>query len=83
MGRVLSVEIKSSKVRVAEIEKVGKISRIISCFRFLLPPHLVEDGFIRNPEEVGHLLREELDKRNLQKVKKVHFSIYSTRIAGK
>lgn len=83
MAKVLSIEIKSSKIRVAEIEKRGKRSRIVSCFRFLLPPHLVEDGFIRNPEEVGQILKEELEKRKLHKVKNVHFSIYSTRIAGK
>lgn len=83
MGKILSVEIKHSEVRVVQIEKKGKKSRILSSFRFFIPNGLLEDGFIQDPQELGNKLKEELEKRNLHKVKKVCFSIYSTRIASK
>ena len=83
MGKILSVEVKKSQVRVVEMEQSKQRNKIISCFRFFIPQDLVEDGFVKEPEKLGTLLREELDKRSLHKIKKVHFSIYSSRIAGK
>lgn len=83
MGKMLSIEMKRSQIRVMYVEGTKNRKRVLSCFRFELPAGLVEDGYIEDPKALGKILKEELQKRNLSKVKKTYFSVYSTRIGGK
>ena len=83
MGKMLSIEMKRSQVRVMYVEGTKNRKRVLSCFRFELPAGLVEDGYIEDTKALGKILKEELQKRNLSKIKKTYFSVYSTRIGGK
>ena len=83
MGKMLSIEMKRSQVRVMYVEGTKNRKRVLSCFRFELPAGLVEDGYIEDTKALGKILKEELQKRNLSKVKRTYFSVYSTRIGGK
>lgn len=80
---MLSIEMKRSQVRVMYVEGTKNRKRVLSCFRFELPAGLVEDGYIEDTKALGKILKEELQKRNLSKIKKTYFSVYSTRIGGK
>ena len=80
---MLSIEMKRSQVRVMYVEGTKNRKRVLSCFRFELPVGLVEDGYIEDTKALGKILKEELQKRNLSKIKKTYFSVYSTRIGGK
>ena len=83
MGKMLSIEMKRSQVRVMYVEGTKNRKRVLSCFRFELPAGLVEDGYIEDTKALGKILKEELQKRNLSKIKRTYFSVYSTRIGGK
>ena len=83
MGKMLSIEMKRSQVRVMYVEGTKNRKRVLSCFRFELPAGLVEDGYIEDTKALGKILKEELQRRNLSKIKKTYFSVYSTRIGGK
>ncbi|MDO4276896.1 MAG: pilus assembly protein PilM [Eubacteriales bacterium] len=82
MAKILSIEVGLSQVRVAEIEQKGKKSRMSSCFRFATPQGAVEDGYIRDTQSLGDLLKHELGQRKI-KTKKVSFVVASSRVASR
>ena len=67
MGKMLSIEMKRSQVRVMYVEGTKNRKRVLSCFRFELPAGLVKDGYIEDTKALGKILKEELQKRNLSK----------------
>ena len=80
MAKILCIEPEHSQIRVAVVEKKGRICRVSKCFRFLAPQGAVEDGYIRDTSNLGKKLKEELASRKI-KIKKVCFLASSTRIA--
>ena len=82
MSKVLSIELGYSLVRVLEIDYKTKKPKIYSNFEFKTPENVLEDGFIKQPEELGNALRAELESHGF-KTKQVVFSISSARIASR
>lgn len=83
MGDLLSIEMKQSQMRIVHVQQRGKHVKIKSCFRCIIPDGLVEDGFILNVDALVEVLQEELKKRKLDTIKKISFTVYSTRIVAK
>ncbi len=82
MSKVLSIELGYSLVRVLEIDYKSKKPKIYANFEFKTPENVLEDGFIKQPEELGSALRAELESHGL-KTKETVFSISSARIASR
>lgn len=82
MSKVLSIELGYSLVRVLEIDYKTKKPKIYANFEFKTPENVLEDGFIKQPEELGNALRAELESHGF-KTKQVVFSISSARIASR
>lgn len=82
MSKVLSIELGYSLVRVLEIDYKSKKPKIYANFEFKTPENVLEDGFIKQPEELGSALRAELERHGL-KTKETVFSISSARIASR
>ena len=82
MSRVLSIELGYSLVRVCEVDYKTKKPKIYANFEFKTPDNVLEDGFVKQPEELGNVLRAELERNGL-KTKQVVFSISSARIASR
>lgn len=82
MSKVLSIELGYSLVRVLEIDYKTKKPKIYANFEFKTPENVLEDGFIKQPEELGNTLRAELESHGF-KTKQVVFSISSARIASR
>lgn len=82
MSRVLSIELGYSLVRVCEVDYKTKKPKIYVNFEFKTPDNVLEDGFIKQPEELGNVLRAELE-RNGVKTKQVVFAISSAKIASR
>lgn len=82
MSKVLSIELGYSLVRVLEIDYKTKKPKIYANFEFKTPENVLEDGFIKQPEELGSALRAELERHAL-KTKDTVFSISSARIASR
>ena len=82
MSRVLSIELGYSLVRVCEVDYKTKKPKIYANFEFKTPDNVLEDGFIKQPEELGNVLRAELERNGL-KTKQVVFTISSARIASR
>lgn len=81
-SNILSIEVGSAEVRVAEMREQKKGSIIRGHFRFPIRPGIVEDGYIREPRELGEMLKQELSSRNIS-TKKVSFIVASSRIASR
>lgn len=82
MSKVLSIELGYSLVRVLEIDYKAKKPKIYANFEFKTPENVLEDGFIKQPEELGNALRAELESHGL-KTKDTVFTISSARIASR
>lgn len=80
--RVLSIEIGLIKTRVCEVSYKKKNPHIYQCITFDTPDNTMEDGYIRNKEVFGAVLRENLAKANI-KITNVIFTISSTKIANR
>ena len=83
MEKMLTIEVRNGQIRVMKVRVSGKRIKILSCFRFPIPSGLIEDGYIKDTREVANILKSELAKRKETNIKKVAFSIFSNRIAGK
>lgn len=81
-SNILSVEIGSTEVRVAEMKEQKKGSVIRGHFRFPIRPGIVEDGYIKEPKELGEKLKEELASKVIN-ANKVRFIVSSSRIASR
>lgn len=82
MAKVLNIEVGSAEVRVVQLERLGKSSKMHDCFQFATPQGSVEDGHIRDTKTLGDKLRHELQKRHIG-AKKVSFTVTSSRIASR
>lgn len=82
MSKVLSIELGYSLVRVLEIDYKTKKPKIYANFEFKTPENVLEDGFIKQPEELGNALRAALESHGL-KTKQTVFTISSARIASR
>lgn len=82
MSRVLSIELGYSLVRVCEVDFKTKKPKIYANFEFKTPDNVLEDGFIKQPEELGNVLRAELERNGL-KTKQAVFAISSAKIASR
>ena len=82
MSKVLSIELGYSLVRVCEVDYKTKKPKVYANFEFKTPENVLEDGFIKQPEELGNVLRAELEKQAI-KTKQTVFSISSARIASR
>ena len=80
MAKILTIEIDTAQLRVAEVDSHGR--RIYQCFVLPVPQGAVDDGQIRDTKSLGNLLKEELQAQGI-KTKKVFFVAGSSRIAGR
>lgn len=82
MANILTIEVGSTEIRVAEMKEEKKSSSIRRCFRFVVPQGLVEDGTIRDAQTLGEQLKNELLSRKIS-ARKVRFIVASSRIASR
>lgn len=83
MAKLLTIEVNSAEVRVAEAEQNRKgNSYIKNCFCFDTPQGAVEDGYIRDVVTLGEVLKKELDAHNI-KTKRVKFITTSSKVASR
>lgn len=82
MANILTIEVGSTEIRVAEMKEEKKSSSIRRCFRFAVPQGLVEDGMIRDAQTLGEQLKNELLSRKIS-ARKVRFIVASSRIASR
>lgn len=82
MANILTIEVGSTEIRVAEMKEEKKSSSIRRCFRFAVPQGLVEDGMIRDAQTLGEQLKNELLSRKIS-ARKGRFIVASSRIASR
>lgn len=82
MANILTIEVGSTEIRVAEMRDDKKGSSIRRCFRFAVPQGLVEDGLIQDAAALGEQLKNELLSRKIS-ARKVRFIVASSRIASR
>lgn len=82
MSKVLSIELGYSLTRVCEIDYKTKKPKVYANFEFKTPDNVLEDGFIKQPDEMGNALRAALERNGI-KTKQVVFTISSARIASR
>ena len=82
MANILTIEVGSTEIRVAEMRDDKKGSSIRRCFRFAVPRGLVEDGFVQDAATLGEQLKNELLSRKIS-ARKVRFIVASSRIASR
>ena len=58
MAKILTIEIDTAEIRVAEVDSRGQ--HIYRCFVLPVPQGAVDDGQIRDTKSLGKLLKEEL-----------------------
>ena len=80
MANMLTIEVGTAEIRVAEMRDDKKGSSIRRCFRFAVPQGLVEDGLVRDAGGLGEQLKNELLSRKIS-ARKVRFIVASSRIA--
>lgn len=79
MANMLTIEVGTAEIRVAEMRDDKKGSSIRRCFRFAVPQGLVEDGLVRDAGGLGEQLKNELLSRKIS-ARKVRFIVASSRI---
>ena len=82
MANILTIEVGSTEIRVAEMRDDKKGSSIRRCFRFAVPQGLVEDGLVQDAATLGEQLKNELLSRKIS-ARKVRFIVASSRIASR
>lgn len=82
MANILTIEVGSTEIRVAEMRDDKKGSSIRRCFRFAVLRGLVEDGFVQDAATLGEQLKNELLSRKIS-ARKVRFIVASSRIASR
>lgn len=82
MANMLTIEVGSTEIRVAEMRDDKKGSSIRRCFRFAVSQGLVEDGLIQDAAALGEQLKNELLSRKIS-ARKVRFIVASSRIASR
>lgn len=82
MANILTIEVGSTEIRVAEMRDDKKGSSIRRCFRFAISRGLVEDGFVQDAATLGEQLKNELLSRKIS-ARKVRFIVASSRIASR
>lgn len=82
MANMLTIEVGSTEIRVAEMRDDKKGSSIRRCFRFAVPQGMVEDGLVRDAQDLGEQLKNELLSRKIS-ARKVRFIVASSRIASR
>ena len=63
MAKILTIEIDTAQIRVAEVDSRGQ--HIYRCFVLPVPQGAVDDGQIRDTKSLGKLLKEELIAQGL------------------
>ncbi len=79
----LVIEVEEKIVKVSVSTKKGKKVNISEKFMFPIPDRAVVDGQIVDVEAVSQLLNAQLLRHNLMKIKKVVFSLTSTKVVNK
>ena len=64
MAKILTVEIDTAQLRVAEVDSRGQ--HIYHCFVLPVPQGAVDDGQIRDTKSLGKLLKAELIRRGIK-----------------
>lgn len=82
MANMLTIEVGSTEIRVAEMRDDKKGSSIRRCFRFAVSQGLVEDGLVQDAQALGEQLKKELLSRKIS-ARKVRFIVASSRIASR
>ncbi|MFT3983977.1 MAG: pilus assembly protein PilM [Lachnospiraceae bacterium] len=82
MAKVLSIEVGYSLVRICELDYKIKHPRIYSSLEATTPEGALEDGYIRQPEQLGKVIREALDQNGIR-TKQAVYSISSAKIASR
>ncbi len=77
--RVVSIELGIWWTKVCLVDYHKKTPQIHKAFTFRTPEHAVEDGYIRDKEQLSECLKRELMKRNIRE-KEVVFTLSSSKV---
>ena len=83
MAKVLNIEVGDRVTKVCVSEKNKKNYQISKCFLIQTPPGAVRDGQIMQIDVMSAALREALKQHGLSAVKKVTFTLASTKVASR
>ena len=81
MAKCLYIELGMTQIRVAVAVQNKKSTKVTETFWIPAPQGAVEDGVIRDTKSVGERIKEVLVERDLAKVNKAVFTVFSSRIA--
>lgn len=82
MAKVLSIEVGYSLVRICELDYKIKHPKIYNSLEVPTPDGILEDGYIRQPEQLAGVIREALDKNGIR-TRQAVYSISSAKIASR
>lgn len=77
--RVVSIELGVWWTKVCLVDYRKKMPQIYTAFTFRTPEHAVEDGYIRDKEQLSECLKQELSKRNIRE-REVIFTLSSSKV---
>lgn len=77
--RVVSIELGVWWTKVSLVDYRKKMPQIYTAFTFRTPEHAVEDGYIRDKEQLSECLKRELLKRNIRE-REVVFTLSSSKV---
>ena len=83
MAKVLNIEVGDRVTKVCVSEKNKKNYQISKCFLIQTPVGAVRDGQIMQVDVMAAALREALKEHGLTAVKKVTFTLASTKVASR
>ncbi len=82
MAKVLSIEVGNSITRICEVDYKVKHPRVYASFEVETPEEAYEDGYIRDPEGLGAIIKEALAGNGIH-TKLTVYSIVSQKIANR
>ncbi|MDO4555000.1 MAG: pilus assembly protein PilM [Lachnospiraceae bacterium] len=82
MAKILGIEIGSARIKLAVTEDGSKKNKVYRCLTVPLPDGIVDDGIIKDPQQIGEIIRGIVKSERLG-TKKAVFTVESSRIANR
>ncbi|MDR0220450.1 MAG: hypothetical protein LBI54_03470, partial [Lachnospiraceae bacterium] len=80
--KFLSIYVAHDDIKMCVIEKNRNSEVVSMAFSVPTPQGCVDDGYIRDANQVGYAINNELSARRIEKVR-LYFTIFSKKIAAK
>jgi Tfp pilus assembly PilM family ATPase len=80
--KFVSIYVTHDEIKMCVIEKTRNSEVVSMAFSVPTPQGCVDDGFIRDANQVGYAINNELSARRIDKVR-LYFTIFSKKIAAK